>query len=92
MKRWDINHANTISLLVTGLEYPRLMVLRGEIFETVRGVKAINLKGSFGRAATLEVEFEGSSSDLADRLLSSGLSIRLKVGEVKPNALDIQAK
>ncbi len=91
MKRWDINRANTIALLVTGLDYQRLMVLRGEITEKVRGVKTINLKGSSGRAATLEVEFEGSSTDLADRLLSSGLSIRIKMGEVKPNSLDIQA-
>jgi hypothetical protein len=42
----------------------------------VRGVKAVNPKGSAGKAAKLEVEFEGSSFDLADRLLTSGLSIQ----------------
>ncbi len=91
-KLWDINRANTIALLVTGLDYEKLMVLRGELSEKVRGVKAVNPKGSAGKAAKLEVEFEGSSFDLADRLLTSGLSIKLKIGEVKPNSLDVSAK
>jgi hypothetical protein len=89
---WDINRGNTIALLVTGLDYEKLMVLRGELTEKVRGVKAVNPKGSAGKAAKLEVEFEGSSFDLADRLLTSGLSIKLKIGDVKPNALDVSAK
>lgn len=92
VKLWDINRANTIALLVTGLDYEKLMVLRGELTEKVRGVKAVNPKGSAGKAAKLEVEFEGSSFDLADRLLTSGLSIKLKIGDVKPNALDVSAK
>lgn len=92
VRLWDINRANTIALLVTGLDYERLMVLRGELTEKVRGVKTVNPKGSVGKAAKLEVEFEGSSFDLADRLLTSGLSIKFKIGEVKPNALDISAK
>lgn len=89
---WDINRANTIALLVTGLDYEKLMVLRGELTEKVRGVKTVNPKGSAGKAAKLEIEFEGSSFDLADRLLTSGLSIKLKIGDVKPNALDVSAK
>ncbi len=89
---WDINRGSTIALLVTGLDYEKLMVLRGELTEKVRGVKAVNPKGSAGKAAKLEVEFEGSSFDLADRLLTSGLSIKLKIGDVKPNALDVSAK
>ncbi|MBN8222035.1 MAG: hypothetical protein J0L53_14015 [Spirochaetes bacterium] len=89
---WDINRGNTIALLVTGLDYEKLMVLRGEITEKVRGVKAVNPKGSAGKAAKLEIEFEGSSFDLADRLLTSGLSVKLKIGDVKPNALDVSAK
>lgn len=89
---WDINRGNTIALLVTGLDYEKLMVLRGELTEKVRGVKAVNPKGSAGKAAKLEIEFEGSSFDLADRLLTSGLSIKLKIGDVKPNALDVSAK
>lgn len=92
VRLWDINRGNTIALLVTGLDYEKLMVLRGELTEKVRGVKAVNPKGSSGKAAKLEVEFEGSSFDLADRLLTSGLSIKLKIGEVKPNALDVSAK
>lgn len=92
VKLWDINRANTIVLLVTGLDYERLMVLRGELTEKVRGVRAVNPKGSSGKAAKLEVEFEGSSFDLADRLVTSGLSIKLKIGEVKPNALDVSAQ
>lgn len=92
VKLWDINRANTITLLVTGLDYEKLMVLRGELTEKVRGVKAVNPKGSVGKAAKLEVEFEGSSFDLADRLLTSGLTTKLKIGEVKPNALDASAK
>ena len=92
VKLWDINRANTIALLVTGLDYEKLMVLRGELTEKVRGVKAVNPKGSAGKAAKLEVEFEGSSFDLADRLLTSGLSIKLKIGDVKPNSLDVSAK
>ena len=92
VRLWDINRANTIALLVTGLDYEKLMVLRGELTEKVRGVKAVNPKGSAGKAAKLEVEFEGSSFDLADRLLTSGLSIPLKIGDVKPNALDVSAK
>lgn len=92
VKLWDINRGNTIALLVTGLDYEKLMVLRGELTEKVRGVKAVNPKGSAGKAAKLEIEFEGSSFDLADRLLTSGLSIPLKIGEVKPNALDVSAK
>lgn len=92
VKLWDINRGNTIALLVTGLDYEKLMVLRGELSEKVRGVKAVNPKGSAGKAAKLEVEFEGSSFDLADRLLTSGLSIKLKIGDVKPNALDVSAK
>jgi len=92
VKLWDINRGNTITLLVTGLDYEKLMVLRGELTEKVRGVKAVNPKGSAGKAAKLEVEFEGSSFDLADRLLTSGLSIKLKIGDVKPNALDASAK
>lgn len=89
---WDINRGNTIALLVTGLDYEKLMVLRGELTEKVRGVKTVNPKGSAGKAAKLEIEFEGSSFDLADRLLTSGLSIKLKIGDVKPNALDVSAK
>jgi hypothetical protein len=92
VKLWDINRANTIALLVTGLDYEKLMVLRGELTEKVRGVKAVNPKGSAGKAAKLEVEFEGSSFDLADRLITSGLSIKLKIGDVKPNSLDVSAK
>lgn len=92
VKLWDINRANTIALLVTGLDYEKLMVLRGELTEKVRGVKAVNPKGSAGKAAKLEVEFEGSSFDLADRLLTSGLSVKLKIGDVKPNSLDVSAK
>ena len=92
VKLWDINRGNTITLLITGLDYEKLMVLRGELTEKVRGVKAVNPKGSAGKAAKLEVEFEGSSFDLADRLLTSGLSIKLKIGDVKPNALDASAK
>jgi hypothetical protein len=92
VRLWDINRANTIALLVTGLDYERLMVLRGELTEKVRGVKTVNPKGSVGKAAKLEIEFEGSSFDLADRLLTSGLSIKFKIGEVKPNALDVIAK
>jgi hypothetical protein len=89
---WDINRGNTIALLVTGLDYEKLMVLRGELTEKVRGVKAVNPKGSAGKAAKLEIDFEGSSFDLADRLLTSGLTIKLKIGDVKPNALDVSAK
>jgi hypothetical protein len=92
VKLWDINRANTIALLVTGLDYEKLMVLRGELMEKVRGVKAVNPKGSAGKAAKLEVECEGSSFDLADRLLTSGLSVKLKIGDVKPNSLDISAR
>jgi hypothetical protein len=92
VKLWDINRANTIALLVTGLDYEKLMVLRGELTEKVRGVKAVNPKGSAGKAAKLEVEFEGSSFDLADRLLTSGLSVKLKIGDVKPNSLDVSAR
>lgn len=92
VRLWDVNRANTIALLVTGLDYEKLMVLRGELSEKVRGVKAVNPKGSAGKAAKLEVEFEGSSFDLADRLLTSGLTTKLKIGEVKPNALDVSAK
>jgi len=92
VKLWDINRANTITVLVTGLDYEKLMVLRGELVEKVRGVKAVNPKGSVGKAAKLEVEFEGSSFDLADRLITSGLTTKLKIGEVKPNALDASAK
>jgi hypothetical protein len=92
VRLWDINRANTIALLVTGLDYEKLMVLRGELTERVRGVKTVNPKGSTGKAAKLEIEFEGSSFDLADRLLTSGLSIKLKIGEVKPNSLDVSAR
>lgn len=92
IRLWDINRANTIVLLVTGLEYEQLMILRGELSEKVRGVKAVNPKGSAGKAARLEVEFEGSSFDLADRLLTSGLSVKLRIGEVKPNSLDASAR
>lgn len=92
VRLWDINRGNTIALLVTGLDYEKLMVLRGELVEKVRGVKAVNPKGSAGKAAKLEIEFEGSSFDLADRLLTSGLSIPLKIGQVKPNALDVSVK
>jgi hypothetical protein len=92
VKLWDINRGNTITLLITGLDYEKLMVLRGELTEKVRGVKAVNPKGSAGKAAKLEVEFEGSSFDLADRLLTSGLSTKLKIGDVNPNALDVSAK
>lgn len=92
VKLWDINRANTIALLVTGLDYEKLMVLRGELIEKVRGVRAVNPKGSSGKVAKLEIEFEGSSFDLADRLVTSGLSIKLKIGEVKPNALDATAQ
>ncbi|MCX7631992.1 MAG: hypothetical protein N2Z22_01520, partial [Turneriella sp.] len=89
VKLWDVNRANTIAMLITGLEYERLMVLRGELLEKVRGVRAVNPKGSTGKAAKFEIEFEGSSFDLADRLLASGLSIRLKVIDVKPNSLSV---
>ncbi|MBV6493720.1 MAG: hypothetical protein LDLANPLL_01743 [Turneriella sp.] len=92
VRLWDINRGNTITLLVTGLNYERLMVFRGELSEKVRGVKAVNPKGSVGKAAKLEIEFEGSSFDLADRLLTSNLETKLKIGEVKPNALDVSAK
>jgi hypothetical protein len=92
LKLWDINRASTIALLVTGLDYEKLMVLRGELTEKVRGVRAVNPKGSAGKAAKLEVEFEGSSFELADRLQNSGLSIKLKIGQVKPNSLDVSAK
>lgn len=92
VKLWDINRGNTIALLITGVDYEKLMVLRSELIEKVRGVKAVNPKGSSGKAAKLEVEFEGSSFDLADRLLTSGLSVKLKIGDVKPNSLDVSAK
>ncbi|HRP70345.1 MAG TPA: hypothetical protein PLY93_12500, partial [Turneriella sp.] len=62
VRLWDINRAHTITLLVVGLDYERLMVLRGELTEKVRGVTAVNLKGSSGKAATLEIEFQGSST------------------------------
>lgn len=92
VKLWDINRANTITMLVTGLDYEKLMVLRGELTQKVRGVNAVNPKGSAGKAAKLEIEFVGASFDLADRLLTSGLSIKLKIVEVKPNAIDVSAK
>ena len=91
VKLWDPNRAQTISLLVTGLTYEQLLIFRSEMLSRVRGVKTINPKGSTGKAAQLEVEFEGTSFDLADRLLQAGLSFQLKMGEVKPSVVSVGA-
>lgn len=91
MKSWDPNKAQSISLLVIGLDYNDLRILRSELIEKVRGVKTVNPKGSVGKAAKLEVEFVGTSFELADRMLEANLSLKVKVGEVKPNSVDVQA-
>ncbi|MCX7633118.1 MAG: flagellar assembly protein T N-terminal domain-containing protein [Turneriella sp.] len=92
VRQWESNRAETIALLVTGLDYEALMGFRNELLEKVRGVQAVNPKGSAGKAARLDVEFQGTSFELADRLVNSGITFKLKVEEVKPNSLQLSAK
>lgn len=89
IKKWDPNRAQTIALLVTGLNYTGVKKFRSELLSLIRGVKAVNRKGSVGRASKLEVEFAGSAFDLTDRITETSLSFNVKVGEVKRTSVNM---
>ncbi|RME91824.1 MAG: hypothetical protein D6767_04405 [Candidatus Hydrogenedentota bacterium] len=92
MQKWDPNRAQTISMLVVGLDYASMKAFRNELLEKIRGVKEVNRKGATGQAAKLEIQFVGTSFELADRLLDANLPFQIKVTKVQPNLVHIAAK
>ncbi len=80
MKAWDPNKGKTVNLLVLGLNYEQLRKFDDQLKSRVRGVKAVNRKGTEGKFAKLHVEFLGKSYDLLDRILDAGLDFRIQPG------------
>lgn len=93
MNDWDPNKAKTVDILVLGLDYNGLKDFRSQLLERVRGVKAVNLKGTEGNFSKLNVEFIGRSYTLLDRILESQLDFNIKVNNsTRPNAFTLQIK
>jgi len=83
VKKWDPNRAQTIRLLITGMDYTEARDFRSSLTE-LRGVDAVNPKGTSGEAVVLEVQFQGNSFVLVDRIIEHPQYKNLKVLEVKP--------
>ncbi len=83
VKKWDPNRAQTIRLLITGMDYTAARDFRSSLTE-LRGVDAVNPKGTSGEAVVLEVQFQGTSFVLVDRIIEHPQYKSLKVLEVKP--------
>ncbi len=85
IKKWDPNKTQSIRLLVTGLDFQGTTNLVDKILQ-LRGVDAVNHKGTQGAASILQVEFHGSSFNLVTRILEIPEYKSTKVGDVKPGS------
>lgn len=78
-----------IMLTITGLNYKDLTKFRNALKGRVRGISKVYSRASRGKAAKLEVQFAGKTSDLADELNAKaenfGFSIEVK--ETYPNKI-----
>lgn len=83
-----------ITLNVTGLDYKDLTKFRNVLGTRIRGISKVYSRGSAGKAAKLEVQFAGKTTDLADELQGKADSIGFEiiVKETYPNRIMITAK
>ncbi len=83
-----------IMITVAGLDYDGLTKFRNQIQNRVRGINKVYTRGQSGKAAKIEVEFAGKTTDLADELRakSQGLGFDIEIKESFPNKLVLTAK
>jgi hypothetical protein len=91
-KKWKAGKSNIIDILVIGMDYDELKKLNSEMQDKIRGIRAIHRKGSEGKVAKMQVEFEGTSFTLADRISDAKLSFQFKMGEVQRNSIEMTRK
>ena len=83
-----------IMITIAGLSYDDLTKFRNQIENRVRGINKVYTRGQSGKAAKIEVEFAGKTTDLADELnaKSKGLGFNIEIKETFPNKLVLTAE
>lgn len=82
------NVSRTIELNISGMDYDAYRGFKAEI-EKLRGVQAIRFREITESVATVEIEYEFTNENLADRL-SSLKDTKLKVTEITSNRMKLK--
>lgn len=82
-----------IMMNITGLTYKELTKFRNQIEHRIRGINKVYSRGQSGKAAKIEVEFAGKTTDLADELnaKAENLGFEVEIKETFPNKITIFA-
>lgn len=83
-----------IMMTISGLNYKDLTKFRNQIKNRVRGINKVYSRGSAGKAAKIEVEFAGKTTDLADELnaKAENLGFDVEIKETYPNKIVLSVK
>lgn len=82
-----------IMITIGGLNYKELTEFRNQIQHRVRGISKVYSRGQSGKAAKIEVEFAGKTTDLADELnaKAGSLGFNIEIKETFPNRITLIA-
>jgi hypothetical protein len=83
-----------IMMTISGLDFNDLTKFRNQVEHRIRGVKKVYSRGQSGRAAKIEIEFAGKTTDLAEELnaKASSLGFEIQIKETFPNKIMLIAK
>ncbi len=83
-----------IMITISGLNYKELTKFRNQIEHRVRGIKKVYSRGQSGRAAKIEVEFAGKTTDLSDELnaKAGNFGFAIEIKETFPNRIVLVAQ
>lgn len=83
-----------IMMTISGLDFNDLTKFRNQVQHRIRGVKKVYSRGQSGRAAKIEVEFAGKTTDLAEELnaKAGSLGFEIQIRETFPNKIMMTAK
>ncbi len=91
LKGWEPNQSQLIVVTIAGLDYNAVKDFRNLLLE-LRGVKDVYRRGVTGDSAVLDVQFQGNSFELLDRIMDASAGYEIQSKDVKKSSMVLQIR
>jgi len=91
LKGWEPNQSQMIAVTISGLDYNAVKDFRNLLLE-LRGVKDVYRRGVTGDSAVLDVQFQGNSFELLDRIMDASNGYEIQSKDVKKTSMVLQIR